>query len=674
MIQLQNIFLAFGGHTVLDSITWSIREKRRIGLVGPNGAGKTTLLRLISGEQKADGGTITYGGWRVGYLKQDTQEIAADRTVLEEALEAFAGIQELQAKEKVLLAQMENYEDHSDDAYARIMDDFAHVHEQLAAREAHLIVPRTESVLSGLGFAADDMHRPLKTFSGGWRMRVALARLLLDQPEVLLLDEPTNHLDIDSIAWLEEYLRTYPGTVVLVSHDRRFLDRMTNWTVEIMQGRLTEYAGNYDFYLQERQIRREHHRAAWENQQKMIQDTERFIERFRAKATKATQVQSRVKALERLERIPELPPDEAQISFRFPKAPRSGKVVLELSRFSKTYPSEFGDIKVFEDADPVHIERGQKIALIGRNGAGKSTLARMLLGTEPFEGTRKEGHNVHMQHFAQHQAESLNPDHTALDALREVAYERSETELRTILGAFLFRGAEVEKPIRVLSGGERSRIALARTLTSPANLLVLDEPTNHLDLQSIQVLIEALTQYTGTFVLISHDRHFLDAVATSVWRVEDGHLFQYDGTYAEYEWKQQAVEEEEKAVEKHRQQQEKARRAENRAENQREKQADNRKEEARADEQKRAADGPVASEFSVLNDYQLNRKHSALEADILTLETEKESMEARLADPEIFANPDEGKKLMADYEALQQKLSANYAQWELMAEELTSRS
>jgi len=668
VIQLQNISLAFGGHTVLDGVTWSIREKRRIGLVGPNGAGKTTLLRLISGEQRADGGSITYGGWRVGYLKQDTQELAADRTVLEEALEAFADIQQLQRREEKLQAQMENYEDHSDEAYARIMDDFAQVHEQLAAREAHLIVPRTESVLSGLGFRADDMHRPLRTFSGGWRMRVALARLLLDEPDVLLLDEPTNHLDIDSIAWLEDYLRTYPGTVVLVSHDRRFLDRMTNWTVEIMQGRLTEYTGNYDFYLQERQIRREHHRAAWENQQKMIQDTERFIERFRAKASKATQVQSRVKALEKLDRIPELPPDEAQISFRFPKAPRSGKVVLELSRFSKTYPSEFGDITVFENADPIHIERGQKIALIGRNGAGKSTLARMLLGTEPFEGTRKEGHNVHMQHFAQHQAESLNSDHTALDALREVAYERSETELRSILGAFLFRGAEVEKPIRVLSGGERSRIALARTLTSPANLLVLDEPTNHLDLQSIQVLMEALTQYTGTFVLISHDRHFLDAVATSVWRVEDGHLYQYEGTYAEYEWKQQALEEEDRAHEKQRTRQKKERRAENRKN----------QEAAEANRQKTPApsraENSRGSEYAGLNDYQLNRKHSALEADILELETRKESMEARLADPAIFANPEDGKNLMSDYEALQQKLAACYARWEVMAEELTSRS
>jgi len=643
-----------------------------MGLVGPNGAGKTTMLKLIAGDQPPDAGQISYGGWRVGYLRQDTQEIPAKKTVLEEALEAFADVQKLEKEEKTLIARMEELTDHTTDEYVRTMERFNHVHEELLAKDVHLIEPKTESVLSGLGFSETDMQRPLNTFSGGWRMRVVLARLLLDQPDVLLLDEPTNHLDIDSIAWLEQYLKAYPGTVVLVSHDRRFLDRMTDWTVELIQGNLTEYAGNYSYYLQERGIRREHHRAAWENQQKLIQDTERFIERFRAKASKATQVQSRVKQLEKLERIPPPPSDQSSIAFRFPPPPRSGKIVMELSRFSKSYVTEHGHIDVFKDAGPVHIERGQKIALIGRNGAGKSTLARMLLGTEPFDGERKEGHNVEMTYFAQHQAESLNPSHTPLDALRDVAYDRSETELRSILGAFLFSGDDVNKPIRVLSGGERSRVALARTLTSPANLLVLDEPTNHLDLQSIQVLIEALVQYTGTFVLVSHDRHFLDAVATCVWRVEDGHLEEYAGTYAEYEWKHDQATKETTRVQ-----------AAINVENKKDAPktgggGPKTKEQKRleAEERKRAADSRkrAGSKSAGLNDYQLKKQHADLEARILELETSKEDMERRLADPSSFSNPSEGKRLMEQYDRVQAQLKPLYSDWEDVAEEMSLRT
>ncbi|NNF03082.1 MAG: ABC-F family ATP-binding cassette domain-containing protein [Rhodothermales bacterium] len=678
MIQLQNIFLAFGGRVILDGVSWTIRRGMRIGLVGPNGAGKTTLLRLIAGEQPADDGSISYGGFTTGYLKQETQESLTDRTVMDEALDAFSEILTLESREKALLAEMERLDDHESDAYRRAMHRFNDVHEKLLALDVHLIRPRTEAVLTGLGFDPDGLHRSLSTFSGGWRMRVALARLLLTEPDVLLLDEPTNHLDLDSIEWLEDYLKNYPGTVVLVSHDRTFLDRMTTTTAELIGGHLTEYAGNYAFYLNERTIRREHQRAAYVNQQKMIADTERFIERFRYKATKATQVQSRVKQLEKLERVPEPPSDQATISFRFPDPPRSGKVVLELSEFSKTYETENGPIRVFDDAGPLHIERGDKIAMVGRNGAGKSTLARMMLGTEPFDGRRKVGHNVEMTFFAQHQAESLDRSKSALDALRETAPGRSETELRTVLGAFLFRGEDVFKKVAVLSGGERSRLALARTLSSPANLLILDEPTNHLDIQSIEVLTEALRQYTGSFVVVSHDRHFLSEVTGRVWRVEDGVVVDYPGSFREYfarfeeelRARSDAADAGSTAAKSD---DARANGVENgvsrgpKSKEQKRREAEERR--RRAEDRKKRGGRSVSG----LNDYKLRQEYERLEKEIVTAEKTRDRLEAKLADPDTFADPAHGKELYARYEAVQASLSEMYKRWEEAAEEIAER-
>ena len=410
------------------------------------------------------------------------------------------------------------------------------VHTGLLAAESHTLRARTDAVLTGLGFTADDLDRPLRSFSGGWRMRVALARLLLQQPDVLLLDEPTNHLDIDSIGWLEQYLKGYAGTVVVVSHDRTFLDRMVSTTAELVQGRLTEYAGNYTFYLEAREERRVIQQAAYDNQQREIAQMERFVERFRAKATKAAQAQSRVKALERMDRLDAPPDDAPTVHFRFPMPERSGKVVLELSPFSKTYDGAEGRVEVFKDAGPLHVERGAKVALIGRNGAGKSTLARILRGAEPFDGTLTLGHRVQPTYFAQHQADELDPAVDILTSLRLVGKGQSETALRSLAGTFLFKGDDVYKPVSVLSGGERARVALARAMLTPANLLILDEPTNHLDMASIAVLVEALRAYEGTFVVVSHDRHFLDRVATEIWRVEDGHVKVFPGTFAEYTW------------------------------------------------------------------------------------------------------------------------------------------
>ena len=669
----------------MDRTSWALRVGKRYGLVGPNGAGKTTLLKLLSGEMQADDGDIVFAGQTVGYLKQETEEVNVGTTVLGEAITAFQETLDLEQEEQRLIAAMDAHVDHTSDEYQRLMRSFDAVHQQLLAKEIHLIKPRTQSVLGGLGFETDDFDRELATFSGGWRMRVALAKLLLRQPDVLLLDEPTNHLDIDSIDWLEDYLKSYPGTVVLVSHDRYFLDRMVDTTVELIQGKLTEYAGNYSFYLQDRVERRELQRAAWINQQKMIADNERFIERFRYKNTKATQVQSRVKMLEKLERVPEPPSDEATISFRFPDPPRSGKVVMELGQFSKTYPSDHGpDIPVFQNAGPHIIERGDKIALIGRNGAGKSTFARMLLGTEDFDGERKEGYNVEMTFFAQHQAESLDRNQTALEALRSAAPDRSETELRTLLGAFLFRGDDVFKPIKVLSGGERSRVALARTLASPANLLILDEPTNHLDIQSIAVLAEALRQYTGTFVVVSHNRHFLDEIVGKVWRVGAGGIQEFVGNYSDYLWQAEhgtaradAPPESTKKVPRPEISQEKGPYTPDsptggtssgpKSKEQKRREAEER---ARLRKQKIRES---SSKAAALNDYQLKQEFEKVSAQVEAAESLLADLEQQLADPGLFSDPVQGKALMSRYEATQTELRKHTTWWEELAESITER-
>ena len=676
MIQLQHIDLAFGGRQLLDGITWTIKPNRRIGLIGPNGAGKSTLLRVIAGVQPVDEGTIQRGGDTVGYLAQDVQELATERSVLAEAMEAFTEVIELQQEEHRLTQALGDHPDHTSEAYVSLLHALERVHAQLVTHEAHRIQDRTEAVLTGLGFDPEDLERPVGTFSGGWRMRVALARLLLQRPDVLLLDEPTNHLDIDSIGWLEAYLKGYSGTVIIVSHDRYFLDRMVTHTAELIAGHLTEYAGNYTFYLTEREERRTLQRAAYENQQKMIAETERFIERFRYKASKARQVQSRVKQLEKLERIPPPPTDQAAIAFRFPPPPRSGRVALELSVFSKTYEGEEGTVEVFDDAGPLHLERGDKVALIGKNGAGKSTLARMLHGTEPFDGERTLGYNVTQTFFAQHQADSLDPTQTVYEALASEAQGHTETEIRSLLGAFLFSGDDVLKPVSVLSGGEKSRVALARTLLMPANFLILDEPTNHLDIQSIQVLIEALRQYAGTFVIVSHDRHFLDQVVQKVWRVEDGGVREYFGSYSEYLWQAehgtasrlpdagstngQAAQTAEKKPEK-------------RSGGPKTKEQKRAEAEARARRKKGEQAAEEATEYGRLNDHQLRHLYAAAEAAILEKETALADYETQLGDPDLYTDPDRARTVTDAYERLKADLKAEYQQWEQIAEVLTER-
>ncbi len=678
MLYLQNISLAFGGDVLFDGLTWAIKPGQRIGLIGPNGAGKTTLLRIVSGQQQAETGDVTLEGTTsVGYLAQDVQEMNLEGSPLSEALHAFDEIRALEKEDRRLAAEMEAHPDHESASYMKLVTQFDRVHSQLLTHESHTVEARTEAVLHGLGFSVEEMHRPLNTFSGGWRMRVALAMILLRRPTVLLLDEPTNHLDIESIDWLEGYLSSYPGAVVVVSHDRYFLDRMTTRIAELANGGVEDYAGNYTFYLQDREERRALQQASYDNQQKLIAETERFIQRFRAKATKAKQAQSRIKMLEKLERLQPPPSDDASIHFRFPAAPASGRVVVQLSQFSKTYPNDQGgDAVVFRNVEALAVEKGDKIALVGKNGAGKSTLARMLLGTEPFDGTRELGHKVVDAFFAQHQAEALNPQYDVLDSLREVGRGQSETELRSLLGAFLFKGDDVFKSVSVLSGGERSRLALARTLLSPANFLVLDEPTNHLDIASKNVLAEALRQYSGSFVLVSHDRHFIDQVTTKTWYVEDGTVKRYVGSYTDAQWQRQhgtaagissvkANPATKASIPKPATNGSKAKAPG----------AKKSKEQKRAEAEARNAlyratkgDGPV--DMGALNPEQQRRALDLLEADVIAKETEKEAIEQALADPDLYLHPKRFAAEMARFAESEQALKSLYKRWEKLAEQV----
>ena len=656
-----------------------------MGLVGPNGAGKTTLLRVISGAQEIDGGTVSLGGLHVGYLEQDFQEGESDRSVIDEALRAFADVLDAMARDHEITDRLAHLEDHDSPEYQRLLHELDDVHVKLASSESHLIRPKAEAVLTGLGFEPDELDRPMSTFSGGWRMRVALARLLLMLPDVLLLDEPTNHLDIDSIAWLEGYLKSYPGTVVIVSHDRYFLDRMVTTTVEVLRGSATEYAGNYGYYLEAREEQRTLQAAAYENQQREIEQAESFIRRFRAKATKAKQVQSRVKALERLERLPPPPTDEAAISIRFPEPSRSGKVVFELSTFSKSYVTEDGTIDVFRNAGPLAIERGDKIALIGRNGAGKSTLARIVNGTEPFDGSRSLGHNVELTFFAQHQAESLNTRKSILEEMLESSRGHTETAIRSLLGAFLFSGDDVFKKIGVLSGGERSRVALAKALLVPANFMVLDEPTNHLDIQSVNVLIEAMKQYTGSFLVVSHDRHFLDRVTNRVWRVDHGSVRQYTGNYSDHLWQIEhgtaskiaspsagasigptaTASADARPAAKHpgkkTREQRRIEAEERKARNQ------------QASARQNGSDRPVsAEELDALSEQQLQKRYAKVEQKIFQAERQQRKLEKAFSDPDLYGNLELARTRTDEYEAAKAELERLYAEWEEIASRIPS--
>ncbi|TGD79788.1 ribosomal protection-like ABC-F family protein [Hymenobacter wooponensis] len=630
MISITDLDFHFGSRTLYDKANLHIKPKDKIGLIGLNGRGKSTLLRILVGEYKPDGGSISMSkDVSLGFLNQDLLSYDSHEPILVVAMQAFGEALEIQKKiDEVLLEFETNYTDD-------LVEKLADLQERFEALGGYTMQARTEEILEGLGFTTEELQRPLKLFSGGWRMRVMLAKILLQQPSLLLLDEPTNHLDLPSIKWIENYLAGYEGAVIIVSHDREFLDRTTNTTVEVTGGKLVPYAGNYSFYLEEKEERNAIQKGAFENQQAQIRQAERFIERFKAKASKAKQAQSRVKALDKLERIEDVAADDAKVNIKFNFTVTPGRHILRMEHVGKKY----GEKLIFRDTH-VHIERGDKIALIGANGKGKSTLMRLVAGTEaPTSGNHQLGHNVIMSFYAQHQLESLRIENEILQEMVEAGSKRTEMELRTVLGSFLFTGDEVYKKIKVLSGGEKSRVALAKTLISEANFLLLDEPTNHLDMQSVNILIQALDQYQGTYIVISHDRFFVENVANKIWYIEDYQLKEYPGTYAEYEqWQEDREKNAKKAGLP----------------------SPSAPKPLPKTEPVKTTSGPSSSKQK--------KELEEVEARIGTLEKELAQYEAQLADPATYNNTAQLKDATIKFEQVKKELAQLNDRWEMLAE------
>jgi len=632
MISINNLTFEIGARALYDEANWHIKPGEKSGLIGANGTGKTTLLKLIVGEMKPTSGTISMAkDLKIGYLNQDLLSYQSDKSILHVSMEAFARQNELHEQIEALLKKMET--DYSDDILHKLSDKQA----EFEALDGYNIEYRAAGILAGLGFNEEQQQRKLSQFSGGWRMRVMLARILLQAPDILLLDEPTNHLDLPSIQWLENYLQAFEGAVIIVSHDRYFLDRVINKTVESRKGKLNVYAGNYSFYQEEKALREEIQGNQFKNQQAKIKQEEKLIERFRAKASKAKMVQSRIKALDRMDKVDAVDDDNPTVNFRFGFSKPSGRHVKTLKNISKSYPN----VPILKHADGL-IEKGDKIALIGANGRGKSTLLRIIAGVDDeYEGTCESGHNVTQTFFAQHQLEALHLENEVLQELQAFAPKHTETELRTILGSFLFTGDDAFKKIKVLSGGEKSRVALAKALTADANFLLLDEPTNHLDIQSINILIQALKQYEGTFVVVSHDRYLLDNVANKIWYIEDQQIKQYPGTYKEYEEWQSGRRESEKSTNK----------------------------ENKVKKEKKETKHEV-KKTQTTNSPNLNKDLERLEADILQTEKEINKFENELADPAIYNAKDKLSEITGLYQTAKKRLADLQSKWEELADKI----
>lgn len=610
-----------------------IKPDDKIGLIGLNGRGKSTLLKIINGELKIDSGSISKAkDCTIGFLNQDLLSYQTDDAILTVAMGAFKEAVDTQRQLEKVLHQLETeYSDELIDRLTKLQEKFEHL-------DGYTMQSKAEEVLEGIGFTTKDLHRPLREFSGGWRMRVMLAKLLLEKPSCLMLDEPTNHLDLPSIEWVENYLRNYEGAVVIVSHDRTFLDNVISKTVDVTQEQLITYEGNYTYYLQEKEMREEIQQGAFENQQAKIRQTERFIERFRAKATKSKQVQSRVKALDRMDLVEEVVSDNAAVNFRFTFKQPSGRQVVTLKDVSKAY----GPLDILKSTNAI-VERGDKIALIGANGKGKSTLLRIIANDEPVEGERTIGYNVIYGFYAQHQLESLHVDSEILDELKHAGSGKTEQELRNVLGCFLFSDEDVFKKIKVLSGGEKSRVALAKTLISEANFLLLDEPTNHLDFISENILIQALQQYQGSFVVVSHNRHFVSQVANKIWYIENHEIKEYLGTYDEYEYWRKKKEAEAlpapTAVKK----------------------------QAPKPQPKPASEAPNPNTKKISD---LNRELKKVEDAIHRVQLEKEKIEAEMALPEVYGNFEKLNGFQQQYEKVDLRLEEENKKWESLALEI----
>lgn len=532
LLGLQNLTFEFGARTIVEDATWHIQPNERIALIGYNGTGKSTLLKVLTRQYLPSKGTVEQGReTTIGFLHQDLLSFDTEDSILEVALGAFERVKELEKEIEAIGLELEKT---GDETLAIDYSEKLHELEILGGYDIH---HKTEEILQGLGFSNENLHKPYKTFSGGWRMRVLLAKMILMHPDVLLLDEPTNHLDLPSIEWLEKYLKNYQGAVVMVSHDRYFLDRMVNKVVELYQQKLHFYTGNYSYYETEKALRVDIQQKAYENQQDYIRQNEKFVERFKAKASKAAAAQSIVKRLEKLDRIENVEIERPNMRINFSVEKQPGRVLCTLKNVSKS----FGELVIMKNTG-AEIDRGDKIALIGANGKGKSTLLRVIVGSEEFAGDRIWGHNVDESFYAQHQLEALNLNNNVLDEMRESRSGKTDLELRSLLGCFLFSGDDVDKKIKVLSGGEKARVALAKTIVSKANFLMLDEPTNHLDIHSVDLLIGALNNYEGSIVFVSHDRHFVSKIANKIWEIEDHKIVEFKGTYAEWEdWKERRL-------------------------------------------------------------------------------------------------------------------------------------
>jgi ATP-binding cassette subfamily F protein 3 len=647
LLSLENISLAFGERRLLNNVDILINHGERIGLVGPNGAGKSTLLKIIADRLEPQGGKLQHSkGETIGYLPQDGVDPDPEKTVLEEVESAFDDILALEDQVKNAQQTLASAEAGTPE-YEKAMDTYGQLQSRLEQSGAYSLQADIEKVLMGLGFDTEDFSRSTTEFSGGWLMRIALAKLLLLQPTYLLLDEPTNHLDIESLQWIEQFLENYHGAIVIVSHDKAFLNRVTNRTLWLDNGAIFDYSGNYSYFEDKHEERMEHRRQAWENQQREIKQLQEFIDRFRYNASKAKQVQSRVKQLEKIDKI-ELSQQDDEISFAFPEPERSGAVNMRLEDIEKSY----GGNRVF-DGLSYTIDRGDKMAIVGPNGAGKSTLVRIIADQEPIDsGEREAGYNVTTSYFAQHQADELDLTQTAYEIMREAAPLATETRIRTILGCFLFQGEDVFKKVSVLSGGEKSRLALARMLLSAANFLIFDEPTNHLDMQSKDILQQALNQYEGSVIIVSHDVEFLDPVVDKVLEVRPGETRTFLGNVSYYLDKKKEEEEEKKAQSSV---------SETSAKTKKEP-ALSRKEERRIAAQNRQKKNRKLKPYK--------KDFERLESTIEDREERKTEIEAVMAEPDFYDDEEKVKEVSMEYDKLKGELVEVYARWEEMAEKM----
>ena len=632
LIGLQNVTFEYGARVIVEEANWSIQPGERIGLIGYNGTGKSTLLKILVGQLTPSKGTVEKGrDTTLGYLHQDLLSFDTNESITEVALGAFERVRELEKEvEKLGKALEANAEDND------LLIQYTDALHEIDLLDGYNIHHKAEEVLHGLGFAIKDLNRPYKEFSGGWRMRVLLAKMILQQPDVLLLDEPTNHLDLPSIEWLEKYLLHYKGSVVIVSHDKYFLNKMVNKIVEVYQQQLHFYTGDYEHYEIEKEQRIEIQQRAFENQQDYIKQQERFIERFKAKASKAAQAQSIQKRLDKLEVIEDVKIERPNIRINFAIDKTPGKVLVDLKAIHKSFPN----VQILNNAF-AEIERGDKIALIGANGKGKSTLLRIVAGMEKFEGERVWGHNVEESFYAQHQLESLNLSNTILKEVQECGSKHTELELRALLGCFLFGGDDIDKKIKILSGGEKARVALTKTIISKANFLMLDEPTNHLDMLTVELLAEALTKYDGSIILVSHDRYFISKTANKIWEIEDEKIIEFKGNYNEWvAWKERMAKQ--KAP----------------IQTTREKTRPSHKKPISIDTQKQIQ--------------KLQKAIAQLEKNIETLVAEKAAIEIEMSNPAIYTDPIKMKSIEKSYHDKNALITSMNKEYEIAFNDLLS--